>query len=197
MATISRKFQDFRKNIGVVQTTHNWIVEVSVEKGKVSKLKDSAIEFRTEALEGCPPTPDPEAVTVNVGGFTFNYYGKTAKNGEIAFSAYEDVTGKVGALAREINRIWGKGVSASGKVNDATMIGDSGYFKADQDVRFKIVVKLADNAGNVTKQWIFYDAIGKAVPEGELSQESGAFKYRFTFLYSMFEEGMGAGQDTW
>jgi hypothetical protein len=197
MATISRKFQDFRKNIGVVQTTHNWIVEVSVEKGKLTKLKDAAIEFRTEALEGCPPGVEAENVEVNVGGFTFTYYGKVKKNGELSFSAYEDVTGKVGALAREIQRLYAQGIGASGKVNDATMIASSDYYKSDSDVRFKITVKLADNAGNVTKQWIFYDAVGKAEPEGELGQEAGTFKYKFTFTYSMYEEGQADGQDTW
>ena len=192
-----RKFQEFRKHIGVVQSSHNWIIEVTVEKGKLNHLKDAAIEFRTEEIEGVPPANEDETIEVNVGGFTFTYYGRTKKNGEISFSAYEDVTGKVGQLAREIRRIWAKGVSSTGKVNDATMAADGNYMKKDQDVRFKIVVKLADNEGEETKQWIFYDAIAKVEPEATLGQEAAAFKYKFTFIYSMFEEGMKNGQDAW
>jgi len=197
MATITRKFNDYRKNIPVVQSTHNWIIEISVEKGKATKLKDAAIEFRTSELEGCPPEVEAEEIKVEVGGFTFSYYGKIKKDGELSFSATEDVTGKVGALAREIQRIWGNGVSATGKLNDSTLIANPEYYSSDSDVRFKLIVKLADNAGNVTKQWIFYDAIGKVTPEATLGQESEAFKYKFTFVYSMYEEGMGEGEDTW
>lgn len=197
MATITRKFQDFRKNIGVVQSTHNWIVEISVEKGKLTKLKNSGIEFRVEELEGCPPDVESENIEIAVGGFNFNYYGKTKKNGELSFSAFEDVTGRVGALSREIQRLWAKGIPETGKINDASMVADPTYYKPDQDVRFKIIVKLADNAGNVTKQWIFYDATGKSTAEAQLGQEANAFKYKFTFIYSMFEEGQAEGQDTW
>jgi hypothetical protein len=196
MATITRSFQDFRKNIGIVQTTHNWIIEVYVEQGKLNKFNKAKIEFRTGEIEGCPPETDGEVVPVQVGGFTFNYYGKTKKDGEIGFSAYEDVTGAVGDLAREINRIWGKGVDTTTKPDKATLIGDSAYFAGGKDVRFKLIVKLADNAGNVTKQWIFYDATAKSSPEGSLGQETDTFKYKFTFNYSMFEE-KGVGGDTW
>jgi hypothetical protein len=197
MATLSRKFSDFRNQIGVVQTTHNWIIKVETESGKVSSLKDSGIDFRVPELEGCPPTPEATEVAVEVGGFNFKYYGKIKKEGEISFSAFEDVTGKVGKLAREIQRIWGQGISKSADKNSATLISKKDYFNDSNDVRFKITVQLSDNAGNIKKQWIFYDAIAKAEPDASLNQESDAFKYKFTFLYSMFEEGMGEGSDTW
>jgi hypothetical protein len=198
MATISRKFKDFRQANKVVQTTHNWIIKVEQEGAKkASKLKDSKIEFKVNSVGGCPPEDEAETVNVEVGGFTFKYYGKIKKDGDITFAAFEDAEGKVGDLAREIKRIWGKGVTASGKPDEATLISDDKYIDSSGDVRFKITVQLADNAGNVTKQWIFYDATGKVNGEGELGQEADSFKYNFTFSYTMYEEGKGTGDDTW
>jgi hypothetical protein len=199
MADFSRKFSDFRTNLGVIQTTHNWIINVEMEKGKkeIANFDNAKINFRVPSLDGCPPVPEASEVSVDVGGFSFKYYGKIKKDGELSFEAYEDVTGQVGILARKIQRIWGQGMSKSGDTSSSTLVSDKVYFDSKTDVRFKITVQLADNAGNVTKHWIFYDAIGKVEPVATLDQESNAFKYKFTFLYSMFEEGMGVGKDAW
>jgi len=191
---IERKFSEFRNKIGVVQTTQNWIIEVQDESGKVSELKNAHIEFRVSEIEGCPPNPEAEDVEIEVGGFTFPYYGKIKKNGEIEFTAYEDVTGAVGKLYRAIQRIRAQGNNDSSKPNDATMIAASKYYTNNSDVRFKVTVKLADNAGNVTRTWTFFDSIAKVEAEGELGQEAGTLKYKFTFVYSMFTED---GGDKW
>ena len=191
---ITRKFSDYRTKNGVIQTTQNWIVEVVDESGKVAELKNSNIEFKCDNIEGCPPVPEAEDVEISIGGFVFTYYGKNKKNGELTIPAFEDVTGVVGKLHRAIQRTRALGNSSNSKPSEATMIADKKYYEGNKDVRFKVTVKLADNAGNVTRTWTFFDAIGKSEVEGELGQEAGTLKYKFTFVYSMHTED---GGDKW
>jgi len=197
MGKITRNLSSFRNTIGVLQTTNNWIITVETSNSDLkTKLTGSKLEFRTETIEGCPPEIEQEEVEVLVGGFKIKFYGKANKGGELSFSAYESTSGQVGEFAREVMRIWARGASNIAKDDETTMLADSKYFKSEIP-RFNITVNLADNAGNIKKTWKFFDAICKVSEEGELGQEAGAFKYKFTFLYTVVLEAKNESDDVW
>jgi len=190
MAKISRKFSDYKTNIGELQTTQIWVIEIT----DANKAKGATnFKFKTSEISGCPPSPDVNIIDVPTGGFTMRFFGKIDKHGSMGFDVFEDTNGTAGKFYREVMRSY-MGSTSDMKKPDG-VVQESTDLSAD--LRFKIKVTLAKTDGTATKTWRFFNALCKPTQEASLNQEAGAYKYKFDFEYEMYLEGNGDEGDVW
>jgi hypothetical protein len=191
MAQIKRSFQDFKDNVGELQTTQVWKIEVEDTNGIAGMKK---LEFRTSEIEGCPPAPEVQIIDVPIGGFNLKFFGKIEKHGTVGFDFFEDITGIGGALYRAVMRSYMKS-GAEGIGSTKNIFSESE--KLSSKARYNVTVTLGDTTGASTKTWKFFNALCKPTQEATLNQEAAEYKYKFEFDYEMYLEANGDGKDSW
>ena len=193
MAKIERKLGTVKSNVGEIQTSFQWTVDIEAD-GSNSLVGDTKkFKWRLNGVSGIA-APGVDLITVETNGFKIPFFGKSDKSGEITLSGvYEDIEGTVGKFYRKLMRSYYKGSSSATEVSALENVST----KYSNKLRWKIKVTLADSEGKSTRVWTFFNALVTPDFSLDLNQDSAPVQYNFKVTYTTFTEGDGNASDAW
>jgi len=191
MAKITRKFTDFSGAIKDAQTTRIWDLEITAPAGA---NMPSNLEFRASEVTNVPPAPVyGDHVKVGIGGYKLNFIGDVDKSGTMGVKMYEDIDGKCFKFVNNVKRAYYKS-TASHSVSNV----DNVSTKLSSELKFTVKVRMGDTTGNVTKTFVFHNAMmDLGAMSGAIGQTGEAVQFDLNFAYEYYTESNAEQTDTW
>ena len=189
MALEVRKYNNVKKNVGVVKTNQFWEIIVTKEDGAIDpKDISDKIKFVTDTVSGIPGEVAMEKVDIEVMGYHFTFPGKVPKNGTLTWTVFEDETGKITKFYRQLM----KSYMIGGEAQSA-----DGIREANKQTRYKVEVNLYDNDGaNIWRTWTFDNCLLTMSYAMDLGQDVAPLQYTFNADFSYFED-KGKSSGNW